>query len=139
MEGTCDRVVPPPHAQHASFAVLSKCIYPLPYVSQLFPCAYHLQSYNSPSASNHPSGVSVQPLVGATENDDDGLLLKVMLGIPVGMALGLVEEDLDGLTLEGVGAGLNVSLLTLIEGVTVFLVPPPHAQHASFAVVPKFS
>ena len=63
-----------------------------------------------------------------------------MLGIPVGMVIGLVEEDLDGLALEiGVGAGLKVSLGTLFEGVIVLLVPPPHAQHASFAVVPKFS
>ena len=43
-----------------------------------------------------------------------------MLGIPVGMVIGLVEEDLDGLALEiGVGAGLKVSFGTLFEGVIV--------------------
>jgi hypothetical protein len=65
-EGVCEDPSPPPHTQHAMFAVTPfSSAQQSPNTSQFDPSAYHVQLKSSPSASYHPIGVSVHSNDGA--------------------------------------------------------------------------
>ena len=71
-----------------------------------------------------------------------------MVGSFVGMSVGDIEGSALGLSVaatgdaEGDTVGTDVSAVLDSEGLDVagpLTVPPPHAQHAAFAVLPSFS
>ena len=81
-------------------------------------------------------GTPVGLLEGAVEPKTVGFALGFALGDAVGTPVGLLEGTSEPKTVGfalGVGLGDEVGLFVVpLES------PPPHAQHATFAVVPRF-
>lgn len=128
--GVTTAVEPPPHAQHAIFAVTSSRGYRPPNDSQRLYFAYHAQLNAWPSLSYQSMGVSTQEEVG----DRDGF---VDIGAFVGVTVGGVRGDdvgnaVVGETVEGAGVVGDIVL-----GGKLSRDPPPHAQHASIAYLPS--
>ena len=77
--------------------------------------------------SYHPEGLSTQSIDGAElglfDLVTDGMLDRTTVGSDEGFGLGILDR---------VGTALGLSVANLDT-------PPPHAQHASLAVCPKFA